>query len=352
MQLNPKKIFGALGRRYGGKTFLNFRKAYYNRLHIFQNFIGTLFVRFHRKAPFSLDKEIDTKLYHDNPEEIKKRGVIVMLDGAIYHGGLTDRIRGILTAYRECKKRNIPFYIYWKEPFLLTDYLLPASFDWRINDVDITRSRLNSRAVAIDDMNDSQSLGRLKAALAAPPAQLHLYTNADSARGEYASLYRELFRPTALLSEEVEKHKRILGDNYVAVTTRFLTLLGDFNDWCDVVLSPEEQKILMQRVGEEFKKVTADLPPSAKILVTSDSMKFLEYMRNFDSRVYIVDGKVEHIDLTENRDQDSWLKTFVDQYLIMGAAKVIRLRTGKMYASGFARFGAEVGEAEFVDHIF
>ncbi|MDE5869241.1 MAG: hypothetical protein K2H18_03330, partial [Muribaculaceae bacterium] len=264
----------------------------------------------------------------------------------------TDRIRGILTAYRECKKRNLPFFIYWKEPFLLTDYLLPASFDWRISDDEITRSRLNSRPVAIDDMNDVQSLKRLEAALSSPSPQLHLYTNADSARGEYAYLYRELFRPTELLVNEVERHKRILGENYVAVTTRFLTLLGDFNDWCDVVLSPEEQKILMQRVGEEFKKVTADLPPSAKILVTSDSMKFLEYMRNFDSRVYIVDGKVEHIDLTENRDQDSWLKTFVDQYLIMGASKVIRLRTGKMYASGFARFGAEVGEAEFVDHIF
>lgn len=352
MQLNPKKIIGSLGRKYGGNTFLKIRKAYYSGIRLSQNMIGTLFVRFHSHAPFSLDKEIDEKLYHDNQEEIKKRGVIVMLDGAIYHGGLTDRLRGILTAYRECKKRNLPFFIYWKEPFLLTDYLLPASFDWRIDDDEVSRSRLNSRPVAIDDMNDRQSLQRLKAALASPPPQLHLYTNADSARGEYAALYRQLFRPTDRLSVEVERHKRVLGKDYVAVTTRFLTLLGDFNDWCDVILSPEEQKKLMEKVGRELKKVTADIPLSAKILVTSDSMKFLEFIRNYDPRVYIVDGRVEHIDLTSNRDEDSWLKTFVDQYLIMGASKVIRLRTGKMYASGFARFGAEVGGARFIDHIF
>ncbi|MDE6717210.1 MAG: hypothetical protein K2J70_03365, partial [Muribaculaceae bacterium] len=348
----PKKIIGHLGRRYGGKTFQKIRKGYYDFIKGCKDTIGTAFVLFHRNAPYSLDREIDEKFYHDNPEEITKQGVILILDGAIYHGGLTDRIRGILTAYRECKQRGLPFYISWTSPFPLTDYLLPATFDWRIEEREVSRSRRNARAVAIDDMTDFHALLRLKAALFSPPAQLHLYTNADSARGEYSALYRELFRPTKLVSEAVEKHKKALGKNYVAVTTRFLTLLGDFEDCTDTVLHAAAQKELMEKVAQEIRKVTAGIPESYGILVTSDSVKFLDFITRSYPRVYIVEGNVTHIDRSRHQDADSRLKTFVDQYLIMGAERVIRMRTGGMYPSGFARFGAEVGGAVFIDHIF
>lgn len=352
MQLNPKKSIWNSGRRYGGRAFRKIRKRYHDFIKGCQDAIGTTFVLFHRKAPFSLDSEIDSKLYHDHPEEISKRGVILILDGAIYHGGLTDRIRGILTAYRECRKRNIPFHIFWTSPFPLTDYLVPSTFDWRIDAEDVSRSRKNSRVVAIDDMTDRQALWRLRAALASPPPQLHLYTNADSARGEYAMLYRELFRPAEILSKAVRRHQEILGKDYVTVTTRFLTLLGDFEDCTNIVLSPEEQIKLMEKVAAEIAKVTSDIPPTSRILVTSDSVRFLDFISRRDPRVYIVEGNVSHIDRGSRQDADSWLKTFVDQYLIMGAAKVIRMRTGGMYPSGFARFGAEVGDALFIDHIF
>lgn len=356
MQLNPKKIIGSLGRIYGGKTFQKVRAAYYDGIRLSKDLIGTAAVTLKRKAPWSLDKKVDQKLYHDREEEVKKKGVIVMLDGAIHHGGLTDRIRGILTVYRECKKRNLPLYIFWNDSFNLADYLSPATFDWRISEEEISRSRKNSRAVVIDDMNGRQSLLRLKAALTAPPHQLHLYTNADSAYGEYADLFPQLFRPTPKLQEAVDFHKKRLGEKYWVFTTRFLTLLGDFNDWFDVVIPPEDRVTFMEKVASEIEKIAKDIPKGYRIMVTSDSQTFLDYISNRNPEAYIVEGKIRHIDLdkdmNEDDAEDSNMKTFVDQLLIMGADTVVRMRTGHMYASGFARFAAEVGKAKFIDHVF
>lgn len=359
MQLNPKRLIGAWGRKHGGARFLKMKDAYHvcvrkfkQQRCNFRNWLGTFYVAFGKPAPWSLDKEVDAKLYHDKDEEVKKPGVVVMLDGAIYHGGLTDRIRGILTVYRECRRLNIPFYIYWDNPFNLTDYLLPATFDWRISKEEISRSRRNSRAVVIDDMSDRESLRRLRKALKKRPAQLHLYTNADSARGAYHELYNELFMPTDQLKEVVKKHQEALGEDYISFTGRFLTLLGDFTDWFDVVLPEEERDKLIEKVKHEIEKIISIQSKDAHFFITTDSIRFLDAVKDMDPRIHVVNGEIGHIDLNRDKKDDVWLKTFVDQMLLMGSKKVYRMRTGHMYASGFARFAAEVGECEFIDHIF
>ncbi|MDE6256211.1 MAG: hypothetical protein K2M39_08470 [Muribaculaceae bacterium] len=356
MQLNPKKIVGSLGRRYGGHKFQKIRKVYYDSIRISKDLIGTVAVFLKLKAPWSLDKDVDKKLYHDREEKVTKTGVICMLDGAIYHGGLTDRLRGILTAYRESKKKGLPFYILWNDSFNLSDYLLPTTFDWRISEEEISRSRKNSRVVVIDDMTPRQSLWRMRAALLSPPRQLHFYTNADSAIGEYAELFPKLFRPSNRLQAAIDMHKEKLGENYWVFTTRFLTLLGDFNDWSGIVLPDEDKEELMKKVANEIELLSKGRPEGTGIMVTSDSRSFLEYIKKRNVDLYVVEGKIRHIDLDKDASpedlDDSTMKTFVDQLLIMGADKVVRMRTEGMYASGFARFAAEVGKAEFIDHIF
>ncbi len=356
MQLNPKKIVGSLGRKYGGNRFLKIRKAYYDSIKACKDLIGTGAVFLKRNAPWSFDKDVDQKLYHDQPETVTKTGVVCMLDGAIYHGGLTDRLRGILTAYRESTKKGLPFYILWNDSFNLSDYLLPNTFDWRISEEEISRSRKNSRAVVIDDMTPRQSLWRMRAALLSPPRQLHLYTNADSAIGEYAELFPKLFRPSERLQKAIDRHKQKLGEKYWVFTTRFLTLLGDFNDWCGVVLSEENKMEMMKKVADEIMILSRQRPEGVKIMVTSDSCSFLDYIKKREPEIYIVEGKIRHIDVDRDMEEsdidDSTMKTFVDQLLIMGADTVVRMRTGGMYASGFARFAAEVGKARFIDHVF
>lgn len=87
--------------------------------------------------------------------------------------------------------------------------------------------------------------------------------------------------------------------------------------------------------------------------------KFLDYARTLSPRIYTVDGPVSNIDLGpaasdtgQNDLRRAWLKTFVDQQLIMGADRVVRLRTGQMYPTGFPRFAAETGGCPFRDIVF
>ena len=313
----------------------------------------TLLVANGKIPPGSLDADLDRRLYHDLPEPCPVGGVICILDGNMRHGGLTDRLRGILTAYREAKRAGLPFHIHWTHPFPLTDYLIPASVDWRISDSDLSRSRLNAIAVTADDLSDFQSLLRIRAALRSRRRQIHLYTNADSARGEYASLYRELFRPSPALQAVIDRNLRALGQRYWSVSYRFLGRLGDFHDCVEYALSDAEQNALLERAAAALSEILDSAPRDIHILVASDSPRFLRYVENLDPRIYIVPGDISHLDLSEGKVvDDTWMKTFADQQLIMHAEKVFRMLSPLTYSTGFPRFAAEIGDAQFIDRNF
>lgn len=312
-------------------------------------------------APDTPEEELRKRLYTTaaDAECEPPAGVIMMLDGEIHHGGITDRMRGILTAYAECRRRGIPFHIHWTHPFPLTDYYLPATFDWRIAAADICRDLRLARPAVADDIPDRQARRRIRAAIAAMPRQLHLYTNADYARGDYARLYAEVFRPAPIVEREAAYHRQRLGKGYWSATTRFLTLLGDFTDWLTQPLPPAGQQELMEKTGHELLRLLDEMPSGTSLLLTSDSKKFLDYARTLSPRIYTVDGPVSNIDLGpaasdtgQNDLRRAWLKTFVDQQLIMGADRVVRLRTGLMYPTGFPRFAAETGGRPFRDIVF
>ena len=288
----------------------------------------------------------------DNLDKDFKTGIICMFDGRAYHGGITDRLRGILSTYQFAKKKGWPFYINFTSPFLLEKYLEPNSFDWRIKPDNISYSKTISFPFIIEDEPDLYSSLRMKIGLKLSKPQIHVYSNADTGRGQYKLLFNELFRPTAKLKSQVDYHLSCLGSHYEGFTFRFLQLLGDFKDWLQVTLTEKEAVDLMHRVGEEFKKLTAHIGNNEKILVTSDSKRFLNYISSIDSRVYVVPGEVKNIDLLKGEYEEAWLKTFIDQQLLMHASKVTLVRTGQMYKSGFPRFAAEIGGVDFKDHKF
>ena len=355
MQLNPKKIIGSLGRKYGGEPFQKIRKSYYDSIAFFNQLYELTFLVRGTYAPNHPDKKFYEKYYTKNisgKRDHLKEGFICLCDGRMYHGGPTDRLRGILTTYREVKKTGVPFYISWTNPFNLEDYLVPAGQDWRINPDDIVYDKESAFPFIIEDEPDFHSFLRMKAGLKHHKPQLHVYSNADNARGNYRELYHELFKPSPLLQKETERHLRILGNRFSAYTFRFLSLLGDFKEWSETTLSDNDAILFMKRVADEFLRLTKEVPENERILVTSDSKRFLEYIQKLDPRVYVVPGEVKNIDLLEGEYREAWLKTFVDQQLLMNASKVTLMRTGKMYKSGFPRFAAEVGGAEYIDHCF
>ena len=54
-----------------------------------------------------------------SPAINQEKEVIYMVDGRMHHGGIGDRLRGIISTYDVCKKLNISFKINFISPFSL-----------------------------------------------------------------------------------------------------------------------------------------------------------------------------------------------------------------------------------------
>ena len=349
-----KKAVGRLGRRYGGRPFQTVRKLCYDSLRLMPE-IRAVFGLWRKDFT---DKGSEDALFYDRylgkPAERRpeKEGIVCMYDGLILHGGLTDRIRGLLTTYREAKRRGMPFYIHWDHPFRLEEFLEPATFDWRIRPEEISYSSEHAFPVLIQDHRRVSNRLRLLAALSRRRRQTHGSSNADNAKGHYAGLFRELFRPTPLVQREVDRHLKELGAKYHAFSFRFIGLLGDFHDQQEDRLLPGEAEAFLTKVADEFRKELKAVPEGHRVLVATDSPTFLSLAPKLDARIYVVEGDLKHLDMSPGDYREAWLKTFVDQFLLMHASKVTLMRTGRMYRSGFPRFAAEVGGVPFADHAF
>lgn len=350
-----KKAIGSLGRKYGGKPFQIIRKFYYDTFFFLTQLIDIFYIYLNKYTPGNRDSIFYRDNYSPNAKNNSKikKGIIFLCDGKFFHGGPTDRLRGILSTYEVAKKKGIPFYIAWTSPFRLENFLIPSTFDWTIQESEISYSSNDSFPIIIEDVNNFYSGLRLSAGLHNKKNQWHVYSNGDNSIGRYKSLFNELFKPSEKLQAEVDRHLNELGDDYWAFTFRFLQLLGDFKDWSQTTLDNAEAIDFMNKVKNEFVKLLTNASSDIKILVTSDSKRFLEFIADADPRIYIVPGDVKNIDLLKNEEYpDAWMKTFTDQQLLMRAQKVFLLRTGGMYKSGFPRFAAEVGGAEFIYHEF
>ncbi|MEG2150383.1 MAG: hypothetical protein RRY36_04085, partial [Bacteroidaceae bacterium] len=61
----------------------------------------------------------------------KKKIIIFMADGRKSHGGLADRLRGMISTYKYCLEHEVEFRIHFTSPFELGELLVPNEYDWR-----------------------------------------------------------------------------------------------------------------------------------------------------------------------------------------------------------------------------
>lgn len=289
-------------------------------------------------------------------------GIISICDGKIFQGGLTDRIKGCISAYKYALKYNLPYYISWTVPFDVRKYLEPATFDWRIDEsliirnINISFPVLVYASVLQDRYN--RFINRLPFHcfhLNKKPKQFHYYTNLNPSEKDILKLYPKLFKPTAYLKAALQEHYNVLGDKYWSFSFRFSTLLGDLQDVINKPLDPVSANELIQHNISELKLLLQDLPYGYKALIASDSSRFLTAVKDIDPRIYIVPGSIAHIDWAKQsatEQNDTWLKAFVDQHLIMGAEKIHLMMTGNMYNSSFPKFASLIGNKPFIIHKF
>ena len=155
---------------------------------------------------------------------------------------------------------------------------------------------------------------------------------------DWGELYCELFKPGPVLSERIRVIQEKIGCNYYAAVFRFQNLFGDFQEYRYKSLNSKDDA--EQLIGkcldavEQVKVVHGNLP----LLVTSDSVTFLQRVVQIEG-VHIIPGTLVHMDEHKNSvPQDpyaTYLKSFLDFYMLSEAQKIYRIGTSYMYPSKF-----------------
>ncbi|MFI3330440.1 MAG: hypothetical protein R3Y38_01380 [Rikenellaceae bacterium] len=292
------------------------------------------------------------KYYTDlNCPENPNRQVIMMIDGRIIHGGMADRLRGCVSIFSLCKKTKTELKINFTYPFNLSDYLVPNKYDWKISDDEICYNSSYCEPVKANSSGAYFAKGKIKKLLISEfkdpkYAQTHLYSNFRYDERNYPALFDELFKPSKELLLAIEQNKAHLGENYYSATFRFQQLLGDFKeDDIYKTLSKQEQNTLINKCLDRLKSHIKTLPKGYKLLVTSDSITFLEHAKTLEN-TYVIPGEIAHMNHTSEQ-KNIFLKSFIDLYLLKDSKKIALFRTGEMYNSGFPRFASKIGYGKF-----
>ena len=269
--------------------------------------------------------------------------------------GLCDRLRSMVNMYESAKELGVKYKIAHFYPFDIYNYLKPNEVDWRINQDQIL---YNKKLVQVNKILARRSFyywlpkKAYKIAKRKSKLQIHIYGNPnffdDNDNIEkYSKLFNELFKPSDELQNIIDLNKLQIGGEYVSVTTRFQNLMGDFyeGEKFKTLETEEEKQDYISRCIAQIE-IIHKKHPDKKILVTSDSMRFLDVAKHLPY-AHVNPGNLIHMAFTTNTDYDVHMKPFVDLYTISYASKVYLLKTGLMYKSAFAKTAALINLREY-----
>lgn len=271
--------------------------------------------------------------------------IIAYFDGSCLHGGLVDRLKGIVSLYEISIKLNIPLKINFTSPFLLNDYLTISPI-FLASEGDLKWALTSTKIINAINITDN----KLEYDIASS-AQKHLacYSNMDYVNNKsiWKNHFYTLFSPTKKLNDELDAYNDLNYD--LAFHTRFTSLLGDFKDVSKKKISFEQEKILMDQVKNTIiNRIKINGVESASVF--SDSKKFLAYLKEDEKHsalFTILDNKIpEHSDRLDSSN-DGHLKTFVDFFLLSRFNKIELIQHGEMYSSAFSKYASIIGNSTF-----
>lgn len=291
--------------------------------------------------PFQIGKQVEPSRY------------VFMADGKRPHGGMFDRIKGILSVYALAKAQQADFKIHFVSPFDLRIYLDENLYHWKTGNDELCFSYPMSRPLIVygECFHPQRLLRRRK-------GETHVYYGFDSieeinnkygTRYEFGALYRELFKPGKILQQKLNQQKTILGNHYIVCHIRFTNLLGDtieaYGGGCKV-LNESERNELMAACRDMIGELMAR-NPGGKMLLTTDSNRFVNYIKTEIPEVCFIEGNVKHVDTVDETTDDENMKLFLDYYMIAEASSVYSLVGGDLYPSQFPKYAAKIGGVPF-----
>lgn len=323
----------------------NFWKLIKFPIHFFYSGERFLNAGVKRLLPYYQEQTVPTSSASTKPV------LICMFDGKMPHGGLADRLQGMVSIFMYAKEHGMDFRIHHAYPFLLSSYLMPNHHDWQIEERDICYNRSISKPIWVafsDNLFEKTFCLRYLRKQLKGHQQYHIYPSLKIADKCFSRLYNELFKPSVLLEQELDKTLKAIGGKYITMSFRFVELLGDFKDCLHTTLQPKEREELINCCLTAIPVVAKKATPHKKIVITSDSVTFLERVATLPN-IFIISGDIGHIDYQE--DEKIHLKTFLDFYVIAHAEEVYMMRTEIMYRSGYARCAAMIYDKPFKEFV-
>jgi hypothetical protein len=314
----------------------------------------TLFFFQLKLKSFLFYKRLQLYLFNFNKFKLNKRGksitkgsIVYMVDGLVHHGGLADRLKGIISLYALAKYLEIDFFIYFKHPFSLNHFLKENNVHWEI-DIDYIQSFKNPVTIRTSYRGNLKKVDRLRNNLIYNfgGGYLEEFNNRYNTNYNFKSLFNELFVETEYLKSLLKENST--PDNFIGISFRFQNLFGDFYEGEKIskkILFTYERELLINKCIDSISVIKQN-HPQFNLLVTSDS----NYFENIVSKIpfiFINKGKVLHIDHNENNDIKNFEKSFVDLLTLSKANEVIRVSGLGIYESGFPYLAALIGDKNF-----
>jgi len=288
-----------------------------------------------------------SKYYQFRKKKETKRIIVAVFDNRRKAMGLVDRLKGIISLYAFSKIHDITFKCDFNFPFNLDNYLIPHKYNWVFGLNEKSTSQLNTRVLILHG-EDGQRLVNYR-----QRKQTHVYINRDyldilnkKFNKEYVwgELFNELFKPAPTLEAKLNYFSKEIGAEYIACQLRFMSLLGDFNEYNQKPLPAHLQDDLIDKCANKILELKSKY--THPLLVVSDSVRFVEHMTKFDGIVGFPE-KIVHIDCVENVEEDVFLKPFIDFFMLSKATKVFSIVSDGMYESHFPLYAAKLNNVPF-----
>ncbi|WP_044398992.1 hypothetical protein [Lacinutrix sp. Hel_I_90] len=280
-----------------------------------------------------------------------KKRIIICFNGVVPHGGLVDRLKGIISFYDIAKILDYEFFIQFDTPFRLAVFLEPNQVQWQMNRAAIKYHPLKTKILYLVNDFECHPLQIIKDSKA---DTFLVYANIDYSNTLYPEWttqekeahwrknFNMVFKKSALLNSKL---KAVENEKYIAFHTRFTSLMGDFKDTTALVLDGKQQNVLLEQLQQKIKPILEDT--HYKCYAFSDSIRFLETIKQRES-VYLVEGNPFHMDnFGGDTPIQGHLKTLLDFFMLSESESIYFLKCGKMYHSSFSKYAAIVGNIPF-----
>ena len=283
--------------------------------------------------------------------------IVVCVDGAYPQGGLSDRIRGIVSIFAYCQQHQIPFYIHSTYPFELKDYLEPNQYNWYIAPEEVSHNAEEAEPMLLfchllNHKFHRRYLDKKVRQAMSNKKQLHIYTNTFIEDRNFTFYFNQLFVCTPRLQELIDAASKLVGNNYISVSFRFQNLLGDFEDDNNYELPEKEKKELIEKCIRKVAEIHDNQYPEANVLIAGDSKKFIEAAQESLPYALTIPGNVVHVDYAKEASYYDYAKVFIDWFVLSHAKKLFLLKTGRMYKGGFAKRASKISDAPYEEVFF